>query len=84
MQNQQIGDALYDLDWYQRLQRTPDLVDEYREIRAALLVVMIKSQQSLGLSCGGMFEMSAEAFQELVNMIYNFFMFLINTTSKAD
>ncbi|EJY57462.1 AAEL016981-PA [Aedes aegypti] len=73
-----IGFALYNLDWPIQLCDLPNSRKQYLEIRASLLVMMTRSQQNLGITCGGMFEMSAQAFDELMKMIYSCLMFLLS------
>ncbi|XP_058811286.1 uncharacterized protein LOC131676182 [Topomyia yanbarensis] len=78
--NERIGDTLYSLDWPQRLRYrgVDDSQREYREIRASMLTVMINSRNNLGISCGGLFIMSAEAFADFVKLVYQSTMFLLN------
>ncbi|XP_058811285.1 uncharacterized protein LOC131676181 [Topomyia yanbarensis] len=76
--NELIGDTLYDLDWPQRMRYRTEKQREYREIRASMLTVMINSRHNLGISCGGLFNMSSQAFTSLMNMIYQSVMFLMN------
>ncbi|EAT34229.1 AAEL013507-PA [Aedes aegypti] len=79
--NSQIGESLYNLGWSERMPEMPEARKEYFEIRETLLIVMTKVQQDLGISCGGMFGLSMQAFHELLKMIYSFLTFLLNTTS---
>ncbi|KXJ73226.1 hypothetical protein RP20_CCG016233 [Aedes albopictus] len=79
--NHEIGFALYNLNWPEKFCDTPNSRKEYLEIRATLLVIMTRAQQNLGITCGGMFEMSAAAFHELMKMIYSCLMFLLSVTT---
>ncbi|XP_062712129.1 uncharacterized protein LOC109426304 isoform X1 [Aedes albopictus] len=80
-QNHEIGYALYNLNWPEKFCDMPNSRKEYLEIRATLLVIMMRAQQNLGITCGGMFEMSAAAFHELMKMIYSCLMFLLSVTT---
>ncbi|XP_062712130.1 uncharacterized protein LOC109426304 isoform X2 [Aedes albopictus] len=79
--NHEIGYALYNLNWPEKFCDMPNSRKEYLEIRATLLVIMMRAQQNLGITCGGMFEMSAAAFHELMKMIYSCLMFLLSVTT---
>ncbi|XP_055541629.1 uncharacterized protein LOC129727647 [Wyeomyia smithii] len=78
--NQAVGYAAYCMEWSHRLHYHPAAHADYREIRNGLLIIMINSQKKLGISCGGMFEMSIEAFSVFMKMTYNCLMFLLNST----
>uniref|UniRef100_A0A182PDM7 Uncharacterized protein n=1 Tax=Anopheles epiroticus TaxID=199890 RepID=A0A182PDM7_9DIPT len=77
--NAQIGMQLYSLEWPMELQYTESTGGRYRQARASLLIMMSKTQKTLGIRCGGMFEMSGEAFASLVKMTYTMLMFLRDT-----
>ncbi|EAA45379.1 AGAP001012-PA [Anopheles gambiae str. PEST] len=77
--NTQIGILLYSLDWPVELQYTKATASRYRQARSSLLIMMSKTQKSLGIRCGGMFEMSSEAFASLVKLTYTMLMFLRDT-----
>ncbi|XP_019557291.3 uncharacterized protein LOC109402125 [Aedes albopictus] len=79
--NHAIGCALYNLNWPEKLRDMSNLRQEYLEIRVTMLVIMTRAQQKLGITCGGMFEMSVAAFHELMKMIYSCLMFLLSVTT---
>uniref|UniRef100_A0A182W4X9 Uncharacterized protein n=1 Tax=Anopheles minimus TaxID=112268 RepID=A0A182W4X9_9DIPT len=81
--NAQIGMHLYNLAWPMELQYTAPNGSRYRQVRSSLLIMMSKSQKTLGISCGGMFEMSSEAFASLVKLTYTMLMFLRDTQNLA-
>ncbi|XP_055524094.1 uncharacterized protein LOC129717875 [Wyeomyia smithii] len=76
--NENISFSLYNLDWHQRLRYVSALNSDYRQVRVTLLMIMVKTQTKLGISCAGMFEISIEAFGELVTKMYNVLAFLLN------
>uniref|UniRef100_A0A182Y4Z1 Odorant receptor n=1 Tax=Anopheles stephensi TaxID=30069 RepID=A0A182Y4Z1_ANOST len=77
--NTQIGKHLYNLAWPTELQYTWADRSRYRQARSSLLIMMSSTQKTLGISCGGMFEMSSEAFASLVKMTYTVLTFLRDT-----
>ncbi|XP_053678197.1 uncharacterized protein LOC128728595 [Anopheles nili] len=77
--NKQIGQQLYGLEWPLELRYSPQDDRLYRQTRSSLLIMMSSSQRSLGITCGGMFEMSSEAFASLIKMIYTLVRFLSDT-----
>ncbi|XP_052900001.1 uncharacterized protein LOC128306510 [Anopheles moucheti] len=81
--NAQIGMNLYNLAWPMELQYTKASASRYRQARSSLLIMMSKTQKSLGISCGGMFEMSSEAFASLVKLTYTMLMFLRDTQNLS-
>ncbi|XP_039435808.2 uncharacterized protein LOC120417723 [Culex pipiens pallens] len=64
------------LDWPEMLHYSEDYPKEYKSVRTSLLIVTIRAQHSLGISCGGIFEMSQDKFALLVRMTYSVLMFL--------
>uniref|UniRef100_A0A182LWQ6 Odorant receptor n=1 Tax=Anopheles culicifacies TaxID=139723 RepID=A0A182LWQ6_9DIPT len=83
LQNAQIGMHLYDLAWPMELQYTVSNGSRYRQVRSSLLIMMSKSRKTLGIRCGGMFEMSSEAFASLVKLTYTMLMFLRDTQNLS-
>ncbi|XP_053668204.1 uncharacterized protein LOC128718604 [Anopheles marshallii] len=81
--NAQIGTNLYNLPWPTELQYTKATASRYRQARSSLLIMMSKTQKSLGINCGGMFEMSSEAFASLVKLTYTMLMFLRDTQNLS-
>uniref|UniRef100_A0A182SPK1 Odorant receptor n=1 Tax=Anopheles maculatus TaxID=74869 RepID=A0A182SPK1_9DIPT len=81
--NTKIGDHLYSLAWPTELQYTGTNASRYRQVRSSLLIMMSMTQKTLGISCGGMFEMSSEAFASLVKMTYTVLMFLRDTQNLS-
>ncbi|XP_035790090.1 uncharacterized protein LOC118465716 [Anopheles albimanus] len=82
--NAGIGTLLYGLDWPTELRYTAENASEashYRQARAALSIIQSRTQIGLGISCGGMFAISSEAFASLVKMTYTMLMFLRDTQS---
>ncbi|XP_055541628.1 uncharacterized protein LOC129727646 [Wyeomyia smithii] len=78
--NNNIGLAVYSLDWPQKLRYRPVAHRTYREIRTALLLILVNSQKSLDINCGGLFEMKIETFAVFLNLCYKCLMFLLNRT----
>ncbi|XP_050099247.1 uncharacterized protein LOC126579739 [Anopheles aquasalis] len=82
--NAGIGTLLYGLDWPTVLRYRGENAGEashYRQVRAALSIIQSRTQVGLGISCGGMFAISSEAFASLVKMTYTMLMFLRDTQS---
>ncbi|EDS44717.1 Odorant receptor 7a [Culex quinquefasciatus] len=80
MVNNKISDAVTNLEWPERLRFSKDFTGEYKSVRTSLLVVMARAQHSLGLSCGGMFELDRTRFKSLVKATYSMVMFLWNVS----
>ncbi|XP_055541627.1 uncharacterized protein LOC129727645 [Wyeomyia smithii] len=78
--NNNIGWAVYNLDWPQKLRYHPAGHRTYREIRTTLLLILVNSQKSLGINCGGLFEMKTETFAYFLNLCYKCLMFLPKRT----
>ncbi|XP_055539103.1 uncharacterized protein LOC129726436 [Wyeomyia smithii] len=76
--NKSVSLAIYNLDWHQRFKFVPAFQSDYRHVRAALLLGMITSQRTLGISCAGIFEISIEAFGQFILKMYNVLTFLLN------
>ncbi|KAL1398058.1 hypothetical protein pipiens_009260 [Culex pipiens pipiens] len=72
----QIADKIMNLDWPEMLHYSEEFPKEYKSVRTSLLIVTIRAQHSLGISCGGIFEMSQDKFALLVRMTYSVLMFL--------
>uniref|UniRef100_A0A182QUB4 Odorant receptor n=1 Tax=Anopheles farauti TaxID=69004 RepID=A0A182QUB4_9DIPT len=77
--NAHIGKLLYNMEWPMELRYTEEDAALYRQARSSLLIMMSKTQQRLGISCGGIFEMSREAFANLMKITYTMLMFLRDT-----
>ncbi|XP_058127640.1 uncharacterized protein LOC131291097 [Anopheles ziemanni] len=78
-ENDRIGEQLYGLEWPEQLCYSLPNAHRYRQARSSLLIMMSMTQKSLGITCGGMFEMSSEAFASLVKLTYTMLMFLRDT-----
>ncbi|XP_037825042.1 odorant receptor Or2-like [Lucilia sericata] len=58
-----IADAVYSIDW------TSSSV----EVRKCVLILLVRCQTSLTISAGGVYPMTLEAFQVLLNAAYTYF-----------
>lgn len=62
------------------MQYSDDLPEQYRSVKQSLLIVMINAQRSLGISVGGVYELSLELMVELLHNSYSTLMFLLEVT----
>ncbi|XP_023304701.2 odorant receptor Or2-like [Lucilia cuprina] len=58
-----IADAVYSIDW----------TNSSIEVRKCVLILLMRCQTSLKISAGGMYPMTLEAFQVLLNAAYTYF-----------
>ncbi|XP_065368489.1 odorant receptor 43a-like [Calliphora vicina] len=58
-----IANAVYSIDW----------IHSSVEVRKCVLILLVRCQTSLKISAGGMYPMTLEAFQALLNAAYTYF-----------
>ncbi|XP_001846645.2 uncharacterized protein LOC6036613 [Culex quinquefasciatus] len=78
--NNQIANRIYEQEWHSEMQYSDDLPEQYRSVKQSLLIVMINAQRSLGVSVGGVYELSLELMVELLHNSYSTLMFLLEVT----
>ncbi|KAL9704283.1 hypothetical protein quinque_007801 [Culex quinquefasciatus] len=78
--NNQIANRIYEQEWHSEMQYSDDLPEQYRSVKQSLLIVMINAQRSLGISVGGVYELSLELMVELLHNSYSTLMFLLEVT----
>ncbi|EDS44719.1 Odorant receptor 7a [Culex quinquefasciatus] len=69
-EHSKIGLLLSHQPWISQLRIESKYRSQYRQIRATILNVMIQSQRSLNISCGGIFELSMDKFTTLIKTSY--------------
>ncbi|KAM7344949.1 odorant receptor 10-like isoform 2-T2 [Cochliomyia hominivorax] len=67
-----ISNAVYNIDW----------TNSSPEVRKCVLILLVRSQTSLKISAGGMYPMTLEAFQALLNSAYTYFNMLRGLMAK--
>nr|AID61211.1 odorant receptor [Calliphora stygia] len=67
-----IADAVYSIDW----------INSSVEVRKCVLILLVRCQTSLKISAGGMYPMTLEAFQALLNAAYTYFNMLRGFMAK--
>ncbi|XP_055623631.1 uncharacterized protein LOC129767043 [Toxorhynchites rutilus septentrionalis] len=73
-----VGEQLYNIAWHSELKYSKAFEKEYISIRATMMIVMHSADHTLGISCGGLFELGMERFSELMKSSYQLVMFLWN------
>ncbi|KXJ81542.1 hypothetical protein RP20_CCG018935 [Aedes albopictus] len=71
-----IGEALVHQSWISKLRFSKQYGEQYRAVRAGILMELMESQRNLGINCGGMFELTLEKFTRIINTSYSLTMFL--------
>ncbi|KAL1395699.1 hypothetical protein pipiens_011056 [Culex pipiens pipiens] len=75
--HQATGHVVYGLEWPTLMKYDSSCAREYKNVRKILLVVIMRSQQSLNFHCGGLFKMSMDTFSVTVKTCYTIFSFLV-------
>ncbi|XP_062552485.1 uncharacterized protein LOC134217690 [Armigeres subalbatus] len=79
-----IVNKLFKFEWGVKLRYSKRFDREFKHIKSTVMIVMMQSQRSLNLSCGGLFEMTMDKFTNIMNKSYTLTMYFWNMKNRNE